>query len=151
MIPAWRLVKEKYAPEALSGFGGRMVSGRWHHAGVPIVYAADSLALAALEIFVHLPPGAHGMKFVAVKIEIPEDLEIHAPKVPHNWRDTPSTESTRTLGTTWFHGAHTAAMKVPSVIVPVENNYLLNPSHPDFGKLIIHPPLQFSFDPRMWK
>lgn len=42
-------------------------------------------------------------------------------------------------------------MRVPSVIVPEEHNYLINLNHPDFKKLTIHLASPCSFDPRMWK
>lgn len=151
MITAWRLVKDKHAAEAFTGFAARTVSGRWHHEGTPIVYLADSLALAALEVFVHLPAGTLAISFSAFKVEIPDEVSIQIARNPRNWRETPAPESTRTVGTRWFHAMETALMRVPSVIVPEEHNYLINLKHPDFKKLTIHRASPFSFDPRMWK
>ncbi|MBI5482311.1 MAG: RES family NAD+ phosphorylase [Deltaproteobacteria bacterium] len=42
-------------------------------------------------------------------------------------------------------------LAVPSAVVPQEWNYLLNPLHPDFGRLKLLPPEPFTIDPRMWK
>ena len=50
----WRICSEKYQDSAFSGMGGLYVSGRWHPQGYKIIYTAESLALASLEIFVHL-------------------------------------------------------------------------------------------------
>ncbi|MBI2497892.1 MAG: RES domain-containing protein, partial [Opitutae bacterium] len=41
------------------------------------------------------------------------------------------------------------ALRVPSVVVPGEFNYLLNPAHPDFKRVKIGKPEPFSFDPRL--
>jgi RES domain-containing protein len=40
---------------------------------------------------------------------------------------------------------------VPSAVIPQEVNLLINPDHRDFSKLIIHPPVEFVFDPRLRK
>ena len=43
-------------------------------------------------------------------------------------------------------------LRVPSVVVPLESNYVLNPRHPDFApRVAIGPPLPFPFDPRLKK
>ena len=52
----WRICRERFADEAFSGTGARRFGGRWNSPGVPMVYASSSLALAAIELFVHLEP-----------------------------------------------------------------------------------------------
>jgi len=54
-------------------------------------------------------------------------------------------------GSDWLRESKSAVLDVPSAIVQVERNLLLNPRHPDFAKLIISRPKAFTFDPRMWK
>ena len=53
MIQAWRVIKKKHLSDALSGEGARLGGGRWNHAGIPVVYASETLSLAVLELFIH--------------------------------------------------------------------------------------------------
>ena len=55
------------------------------------------------------------------------------------------------IGTKWSKSGRSAVFRVPSVIVPVEYNYMLNVGPPDFKKLKISKLSDFTFDPRMWK
>ncbi|CAB1057361.1 hypothetical protein D1BOALGB6SA_2100 [Olavius sp. associated proteobacterium Delta 1] len=60
-------------------------------------------------------------------------------------------QSVRDLGDRWVQNQQSVILKVPGAIIPVEHNYLINPSHPDFEKIVIHSPQKFSFDPRLLK
>jgi RES domain-containing protein len=40
---------------------------------------------------------------------------------------------------------------VPSVVIPQETNFLINPGHPDFELMEFGPVAPFEFDPGMWK
>ncbi len=153
MVTAWRLVKADYAGTAFDGEGARMYGGRWNPPGVAVVYLADSLALAALETFVHLSRAATSLRFVAFEVRIQDGLveRLDRRKLPSDWRTIPVPESTQKIGARWAVDRRSVALKVPSLVVPVENNYLLNPSHPDFRKVKIAKKIPFSFDPRMWK
>src|SRR3972149_3462689 len=118
------------------------------------VYTAQSLSLAALEQFVHLGPEDNHIQFVSFRVEIPEDLNIdklESDKLPVDWRMEPPPDSTRRIGTQWAESGRSAVLRLPSVIIPTEYNYALNPTHPDFRRIRIEEPKQFSFDPRMWK
>jgi RES domain-containing protein len=53
------------------------------------------------------------------------------------------------IGDAWARAARTAALAVPSVVVPQETNYLLNPLHGAFSRIRVGKPLAFSFDPRL--
>ena len=152
MIRCWRLVKEKHASTAFSGMGARLAGGRWNLAGDAAVYVSGTLSLAALELFVHLGPrstAAFGL--VGIPVEIPEQLISEPPNLPKNWRVQPPPSTTRTLGSEWLRSGESCVLKVPSAIVPVENNFVLNPAHPDFSAIEIGEAHTFSFDPRMWK
>jgi len=61
----------------------------------------------------------------------------------------PPPAATRTIGDTWAREKRSAILAVPSVIIPEELNYLLNPAHPDFRKIAIGKPAPFSFDLRL--
>lgn len=154
MTVAWRLVKARHQSGAFSGEGARIAGGRWNMAGTAVVYASDSLALAALETFVHLGQAAIPLKYVAFRIVVPESLTIENPalrSLPRRWRSEPPLPDTMEFGSRWAEARRTVCMRVPSVIIPREGNFMFNPSHPDFKRIVIEPPEPFSFDPRLWK
>lgn len=154
MTVAWRLVKARHQAGAFSGEGARIAGGRWNLPGTRVVYASDSLALAALETFVHLGQAAADLKFVAFRIQIPDSLSIDATPLrtlPRKWRVEPPPPETMEIGTRWSESGRTPCLRVPSVIIPRESNLMLNPAHPDFRRITIDPPEPFSFDPRLWK
>jgi RES domain-containing protein len=148
------LVKEKYAKNAFDGEGARRFGGRWSHAGTAIVYVSERLSLAALELFVHLARAATHLRFVAIAVEIPDAVavkKLDRSALPKDWRAEPPTDATKQIGTNWAKRMEAAVLDIPSVIIPGESNFILNPAHPEFRRLKIAPPAPFSFDPRMWK
>lgn len=154
MIRAWRIVKARYAGEAFSGAGGLNVGGRWHRKGDRVIYAASSLALAALEVFVHLQRAHAKIRWVSFELEVPDSVplfDLPLRQLPRNWRREPPLAATMNIGSVWVQGGATAVLRTPSAIIPTECNYILNSAHPDFRKLRIEPPTPFNFDPRMWK
>lgn len=153
-LTVWRLVKEKHARSAFDGEGARRFGGRWNVRGTPVVYLSSSLSLAALELFVHLTAEDARLRFAAIPVEIPNDLainEFNVQDLPKDWRSEPPSDTCKALGNAWVERSETALLRVPSVIVPSELNYILNPRHPDFTKLRIQAPEPFGFDSRMWK
>lgn len=154
MIVAWRIDKKRRAAAAFTGEGARRFGGRWNHKGTPVIYLSESLSLAALEKFVHLPRrAARNIKFVSIRVSIPEDLvhSLSRRRLPPNWREEPPPIETQDLGTDWAVACKQAVLRVPSVIIPTQCNYMVNPQHHGSGKLHVFPPESFSFDPRMWK
>lgn len=150
----WRLSKRKYALTAYSGEGTQKVGGRWTPKGVKAVYTSSSLALAALELLVHLDREDIDNMFVAVSADIPDDLriyEITLSQLPENWRDTPASSTLEIVGQTWLSANQTAVLSVPSAVIAVEKNFLLNPAHPDFRRIQINEPEPFNFDSRLQK
>ena len=149
-LAVWRLSKRKYAQTAFSGEGGLHVAGRWTPRGFRAVYVSESLALASLEVFVHAE--TQNLPLVAIRAEIPNPsiLEVPREKLPANWQDIAAYPQLQALGDRWLREAATPILKVPSAIVPVEFNFILNPVHPDL-EIRIEPPITFQFDRRMWK
>ncbi len=153
-ITLWRLVAAKHADHAFDGEGARRYGGRWNHSGTPMAYAAATLSLAVLELFVHLEPENAPGDMMAIAASLPAGLripELTLAKMPKGWRAYPAPVSLRELGTTWAQSAESLALWVPSAVIPAERNLLLNPRHPDIHRLRVESKEPFQFDPRMWK
>jgi RES domain-containing protein len=149
---AYRIVKARHARSAFSGEGARVAGGRWNLPGSSAVYASASLALAAIETFVHLGEDAREIRFVFFRVEIPDSVTVlRCRRPPRGWRAEPPAEASMRYGSAWLRAGRSAVLEVPSVLVPSESNYVLNPRHPEFAKLRIGRPQAFSFDPRLWR
>ena len=148
----WRICRQRYAAEAATGAGARLVGGRWNSRGIALVYASASLALAAVETFVNLEPNLQPNDLVSIEGEIPEELEIarlDTKQLPARWYETRD-QSLRRFGDEWIRAGRTVALLVPSAAIRGEWNVLLNPAHPDFSKVRFLKPQRFEFDERMF-
>lgn len=152
-ITAWRITKRKHVQTAFSGAGAKKYGGRWNSPGTAVVYTAQTQSLAALEMLVHLESTELLHGYVLIGVEIPASLvqELDRTKLPANWRSEGAASQLRRLGDEWVLAQSSAALCVPSALVPGENNFLLNPSHPDFKGLKIGEPISFSFDDRLMR
>jgi len=160
VIVVWRLTLAKYThplpdgtpPNLLSAFGASKYGGRWNHPGTSVVYTSGSVALCAMEVFVHLTGGVVPPNHVLIRIDVPDDVaaaaEVVAPP-PSDWQRIPAPSSTRDLGTSWAASKRSLLLRVPSVVIPAEHNFLINPQHPDFGRISARVDSNFQFDPRM--
>lgn len=150
MTTVWRIVKERHAGTAFSGEGAAKTGGRWNSRGTRVVYASATQSLAALELLVHLNPPVV-FRLVAFPIEFNEALveECTVSSLPPEWQAHPPPAATQTIGDHWVRAARSAILSIPSVLVPDERNYLLNPAHRDFSSLRIGPPRPFALDPRL--
>ena len=150
ILSAWRIVREKHLATAFSGDGAAEFGGRWNLPGVRVVYTSGSQALAALELLVHLNPPV-SFKYKAIRIEFDEKLTDHLTReqLPADWTAEPPSLSTQRLGSRWASAFEFAILAVPSAIIAGESNYIINPLHPDFGRIKISPALDFAFDRRL--
>ena len=149
----WRISKAKYAHSAFSGEGARLFDARWNFAGTLMVYTSTSLALAAIEFFVHLDPSEAPADLVSVMAEVPEELPVErfeTRDLPRNWRKTDN-RVLQQFGTDWARSQRTVALIVPSAAVDGEWNVLLNPGHPEFKNVQIGRSSAFRYDERMFK
>lgn len=149
----WRICKARFAESALSGEGARLFAGRWNQQGVPLVYTSNSLALAAIELFVHLDPSAAPDDLVSIRIEVPEELKMDRVEVkglPKDWRRMDS-DQLREIGSAWAISRRSTALEVPSAAVEGEWNILLNPAHSDFNKIKVIKENPFLYDERMFR
>jgi RES domain-containing protein len=141
-----------HAADAFSGEGARRYGGRWNSRGVPMVYTSTSLALAAIELFVHLEPSQAPGDLVAISATFPPGepaRTIRPSELPVDWRANEI--APRAVGDEWIRTAASLALRVPSVPIPPESNILINPTHARMAELAIDPPQPFLFDARMFR
>jgi RES domain-containing protein len=150
VVVVWRLSRQRYAGESYSGEGSRQFGGRWSPIGLNVAYSAESRSLAALEVLVNVRDAKllFAQPWVMISAKIPGELIERPTRVPDDWRATPYTRATQTFGAEWVRAARSAVLRVPSTVVLGEFNYLLNPAQPDFARISIGQPEDFTFDPR---
>src|SRR5438552_1429771 len=126
-LRAWRITKAKHATAAFSGTGAKSNGGRWNSLGTSIVYCGSSLSLAILEMLVHLNTPELTARYVSFEVTFDESLVTTLPvaNLPKTWRKSPPPPSVQALGDQWVSSAASAILRVPSVIVPTEWNFLL--------------------------
>ena len=149
---AYRLVKERWAATALDGSGARAYGGRWNSPGTAMLYASQSIALAALELLVHLRRDQILASYRLFTLEIPDPsvLRIVDSDLPADWRAYPLPVSTARLGDGWVASGRSVALLVPSTIIPREYNLLISPAHPDFASVAQDAASEhFGYDPRL--
>lgn len=146
----WRICKRAHA--AFDGEGARRAGGRWNPRGIAVVYASETLSLAALELLVHADPALLPEDLVAIEAEVPETVRVRRidpESLPRGWRRYPPPEALARIGADWATKLETAVLAVPSALVPSESNVLLNPAHPDFRKIRVGKPEPFALDVRL--
>ncbi len=150
-LTLWRLSPGYHVAKAMSGDGAYRRGGRWNPPGVRVVYCADSRSLAVVEVLANVkrPALLGDQAWVLLPIEVPAELAEKPPRVPDSWRDTPYTLASQNFGAEWVQAGRGAALRVPSVVVPGEFNYLLNPAHAGFKRIKVGKPEPFTFDPRL--
>ncbi len=149
---AWRIVHKKYLTSAFSGEGARMAGGRWNSEGFPMVYTAESLSLAMLEMIVHLESREALYLYKAIPVSIPDGLltELDIATLPDDWNGPLPHPVTQRTGNRWVKDLSSVALSVPSAVIPIEFNILLNPLHPDFAKLEIGEAIDLPVDARIF-
>ena len=149
MTHVYRLVRAERAAEVLSGEGARLYGGRWNPPGIAAVYAAESRALAVLEMFVHVALEARAMRFVLITLALPVRARVERYA---SGRAPPTHAASQEVGRARLGGARPPlALVVPSVIVPQESNYVLCPRHGRFAGVRVVAREPFSFDERLWQ
>ncbi|HJZ90816.1 MAG TPA: RES domain-containing protein [Gemmataceae bacterium] len=152
-VRAYRVVKAKYAATAFDGEGARLYGGRWNSPGVRVVYVSESLSLSVLEILVHLQTNVLLSSYVTFAVELPETVieELPTAALPADWREFPAPPAVRALGDAWVARGSSAALRVPSAVLAMEHNYLLNPAHAEFVRLAVSGPEPLDVDARVFR
>ncbi len=152
-MKVWRICRAKFAAEAFSGHGARRFGGRWNSPGVPMVYSSSSLALAAMELFVHLEPNQQPDDLVSIAATLPTGepaRRLEPEKLPRGWWKD-DFAPLRAIGDRWIREKSSLAMEVPSAALRTEWNVLMNPLHSAIAKIRIEEPQPFRFDARMFR
>lgn len=151
IVSAWRIVKRRLAADAFSGEGARLYGGRWNSPGTRVVYVSQSQSLAALEMLVHLKSAEALDHYVTIEVKFDDALaeKIERSALQDDWQSEPAPPGLRAIGDNWAAAKRSAALQVPSAVVPDESNFLLNPAHADFARIEIGEAVAFAFDPRL--
>jgi RES domain-containing protein len=151
LATGWRIVKSRRAASAFDGEGARLYGGRWNSPGTRVVYVAASVSLAVLEVLVHLGDSGVLSAYSLCEVEFDDGLieRLDRSRLPDDWRSYPAPPELRRIGDAWVRGRSSAVLDVPSAVVERENNYLINPEHPDFVSMSIGHPEPFEFDARL--
>ena len=152
MLTVWRLTTARFAKSAFSGDGARLYGGRWNRKGVALVYTAATQSLAMLEMLVQDEPLR--ARYVMIEARIPSSMQIDRVELddlPADWRSIAARGQLQIIGTEWARRRSAAVLAIPSVVIPAETNFLLNPLHPDFRRIKVGKPRRFETDLRLIK
>ena len=141
----FRVCRSIYA--RMDGEGARIAGGRGNSPGRAVVYMAESVSLAVLENLVYMAREDFPSNYVCVGASIPDRiLTLTDQDLNALWGH----RAPRVLGDQWLDSNRSAVLRVASVVVAAECNYLLNPRHPQFAEIVVEIPVPFRFDPRLF-
>ena len=146
-MEVFRIHNRRYDP--LDGFGAALVGGRWNPVGLPVVYASRAYEGALLEQFVYAIRGRLPRNRVASRIVVPDDMEISTLDVAEHpdWRDE---VRSREIGKAWVASRASVALFVPSFVArPWGRNVVINPDHPEFGRVVVAESIDVLWDSRV--
>lgn len=147
MIRVYRLV-HGHGPERDHPFRGSSTANHWNSGGTQIAYAAESIAVCALEILSQWRDydSLHGYAMYELPLAPShvEDVRAVAPDL-----DVHDHAATRAFGDAWVREARTLALRIPSVVVPFGSNFLVNPAHPRFAPDAVREIGEFRYDERI--
>jgi RES domain-containing protein len=148
----YRVSSGEYETRLWNGNGGLNFDGRWNTKGHRIVYTSECLALAVLENLVNIGRFSRFEKYFKARAEIPEKFIIEINELllmKNRWNDPEIGHETQEIGDRWLKEKKSAVLRVPSAVLNSECDFLLNPEHPDFGKLNLYPAVPLEIDPRL--
>ncbi len=153
MIRLYRVLRRSYTRNPFDGEGAYRYGGRWSSPGIRLCYTSEHQSLAMLEYFVHLDKDDPPDDLVLAIAEIPNDVSreaVEIGKLPGNWRDAAAPPELTRFGDVFAEGARHCLLFVPSALAPSENNYVMNPAHPDYKKIAVRDLEPLSYDARMF-
>lgn len=150
-ITAWRITHRQYRNTAFSGEGAKEYGGRFNSIGIPIVYTSESQALATLELLTTVNERRRLTERICLPVTFSTKhvLAYDEEDLPAGWDARPYGSASRQVGDEWAQSTRSLVLRVPSVVLPREHNYLINPRHPDVDELEIGEPEPLNLDPRI--
>ena len=132
----YRLTTGKFAND-ISGTGAKIHGGRWNPVGLAGLYTSQYISLTILEILVRATRATSPNSYTLTSFEIPDNsiYQIQLSKLKNEWKY--DLNYTQGIGEDFLTDNQSLCLKVPSAIVPQENNFLLNPLHRDFKRVKI--------------
>jgi RES domain-containing protein len=149
----YRVLRKAYARVPFDGEGAYRYGGRWSSAGTRLSYTSEHQSLAMLEYFVHLEADDAPPDLVLATAQIPDDLpnqRVAEDELPSHWRRFPAPDELARIGDEFVQEAKSCVLIVPSALAPHENNWLLNPQHASFRRVVVSGIEPLSYDPRMF-
>lgn len=153
MLTVYRIFKTKHTATWSDGEGTFRYGGRWNHPGTRLLYTAGTLSLATLELIVNIRSVGLLPAYSFVEVEIEEQMVMSVEKfcrLPRDWDDHPPPPTIQQIGSDWVESMASAVLKVPTVILPNEFNYLINIAHPSFSEIRLGNPKPFTLDKRLF-
>lgn len=137
---------------AWSGQGAKEAGGRWNSVGTAMVYTSEAASLTMLETLVHLHAASLLDSFTLLSVEVPDERvqEIDRTILPESWAASEAPAVLAEIGDQWVRSHEAVALRIPSALSPVEYNFLLNPAHPEYAKIVRDAvTVDFRFDERL--
>jgi len=107
--------------------------------------------MAVLEILVHVKSYKRPLDYHLVTINLPENAQatsIEQQKLKASWKD--DIAYAQFMGDEFLRTKQSLVLKVPSAIIEQENNFIINPAHPDASRIRIQSSKVFIFDKRLY-
>ncbi len=101
-----------------------------------VLYTGSSRSLSSLELIVHKGAVKPVINYKVMVISIADEdyliKQIQIKDLPTNWRSFTAYSTLQNIGSDWYSTQESLILKVPSVVIPVEYNYMINTEHPEF-------------------
>lgn len=131
-MEVFRISSEAYS-QTLSCSGS---ANRWNAKGQYVLYAGSSRSLSTLELIVHRGAVKPVVSYKVLVISIADDdyltKQIQLKDLPANWRSLAAYTVLQSMGSEWYSARESLILKVPSAVIPLEYNYMINTEHPEF-------------------
>ncbi len=150
----YRVLRAAYAQAPFDGEGSYRYGGRWSGIGTRLAYASEHQSLAMLEYFVHLDANDPPEDLVLVTAQVPDEIsreQIKISSLPDDWRATPGPPDLARWGDDFVKRNKAAVLIVPSALATRENNWLINPRHAGFSKILVEEAEPLHYDARMFE
>lgn len=130
----YRIARREHISD-LSGTGAMLFGGRWNMKGVRALYTSSSVSLAVLEVIANLSSDKIDTGLFIAELGFPDEMHItKIEELPNDWNAYPYKSETVSFGTQFLKSGG-LCLQIPSAIVPMEYNYLINPLHDDYLKI----------------